>query len=163
MNRYRHLLLLALVVCATVIPVSIVGLRWVAFGAGTAAIVIGIHLALVALAFVFGSASLLGFLANGLHRGFLGKIDTASDGSNIIHRVRGYDLFVWALLRGRERTFREKTLDLARLAEGESVLDVGCGSGTLTIAAKNRVGQLGTATGVDASPEMIGRATKKAR
>jgi len=47
--------------------------------------------------------------------------------------------------------------------EGESVLDVGCGTGTLAIAAKYRVGNLGKATGVDASPEMIGRAKKKAR
>jgi ubiquinone/menaquinone biosynthesis C-methylase UbiE len=57
---------------------------------------------------------------------------------------------VWALLLGRERTFREKTLDLARLAEGEAVLDVGCGTGTLAIAAKNRVGKLGKAMGVAA-------------
>jgi ubiquinone/menaquinone biosynthesis C-methylase UbiE len=70
---------------------------------------------------------------------------------------------VSALLLGGERTSRETTLDLARLAEGESVLDVGCGTGTLAIAAKNRVGTLGKATGVDASLEMIDRAKKKAR
>jgi ubiquinone/menaquinone biosynthesis C-methylase UbiE len=93
----------------------------------------------------------------------LRKADTAGDRSKVAHRARGYDLLVPALLLGRERTFRETTLDLARLAEGESVLDVGCGTGTLAIAAKNRVGTLGKATGVDASLEMIGRAKKKAR
>jgi ubiquinone/menaquinone biosynthesis C-methylase UbiE len=163
MNRYRHLTLLALVVGATAIAASIFGARGVGFGAGTAAIVIGIHVALVALALAFGGASLLGVLANGLHRGFVRHMDTAGDSSKVIHRARAYDLLVWALLLGRERTFREKTLDLARLAEGESVLDVGCGTGTLAIAAKHRVGKLGKAMGVDASPEMIGRAQKKAR
>jgi ubiquinone/menaquinone biosynthesis C-methylase UbiE len=91
------------------------------------------------------------------------RIDTTGEGSRIIHWARGYDLLVWALMLGRERTFRERTLDLARLATGESVLDVGCGTGTLTIAAKHRVGPLGTVTGVDASPEMIARARKKTR
>ena len=86
------------------------------------------------------------------------RIDTAAEGSKVIHWARAYDLLVWALMLGRERTFREKTLDLACLAEGDSVLDVGCGTGTLAILAKNRVGNLGKVTGVDASPEMINRA-----
>ena len=55
----------------------------------------------------------------------------------------GYDLLVWFVSFGRERHFREKTLDLAGLKLGESVLDVGCGSGTLAIGAKSRVGREG--------------------
>jgi SAM-dependent methyltransferase len=39
---------------------------------------------------------------------------------------------------------------------------VGCGTGTLAIAAKRQVGTMGTVYGVDASPEMIARAGKKA-
>jgi ubiquinone/menaquinone biosynthesis C-methylase UbiE len=53
-------------------------------------------------------------------------------------------------------------LTLARLAPGESVLDVGCGTGTLVIAAKRQVGATGKAFGIDASPEMIARAERKA-
>jgi ubiquinone/menaquinone biosynthesis C-methylase UbiE len=64
---------------------------------------------------------------------------------------------------GGERTYREKTLELAGLKTGESVLDVGCGTGTLAIAAKRHVGAAGKAYGIDASPEMIARARKKAK
>jgi len=49
------------------------------------------------------------------------------------------------------------------LSSGEQVLDVGCGTGTLAIAAKQKVGTTGKVYGVDASPEMLSRASKKAR
>src|SRR5260370_7740002 len=81
---------------------------------------------------------------------------------NILHRAFGYDLLVWLLSLGRERDYRENTLDLARVKPGESVLDVGCGTGTLAIAAKRRVGPAGRVCGIDASPEMISRPCKTA-
>lgn len=81
----------------------------------------------------------------------------------ILHQAFGYDLLVWLLSLGGERTYREKTLELAGLKAGESVLDVGCGTGTLAIAAKRHVGSAGQVYGVDASPEMITRARKKAK
>ncbi len=40
---------------------------------------------------------------------------------------------------------------------------MGCGTGTLAIAAKRQVGPTGTLYGIDASPEMIARADRKAR
>jgi ubiquinone/menaquinone biosynthesis C-methylase UbiE len=67
------------------------------------------------------------------------------------------------LTLGRERAFREEMLRPVQLEPGESVLDVGCGTGTLAIAAKRQVGTTGTVYGVDASPEMLARAEKKAR
>jgi ubiquinone/menaquinone biosynthesis C-methylase UbiE len=70
---------------------------------------------------------------------------------------------LWFLSRGKEGEMREKALRLARLSSGESVLDIGCGTGTLAIAAKRRVGESGMACGVDASPQMLARAVKKAR
>jgi ubiquinone/menaquinone biosynthesis C-methylase UbiE len=81
----------------------------------------------------------------------------------VIHSPLRYDLLVWLVSQGRERTFREKTLDLAGLKPGESVLDVGCGTGTLAIAAKRRVGLAGRVHGIDASTEMIARARKKTK
>jgi ubiquinone/menaquinone biosynthesis C-methylase UbiE len=61
--------------------------------------------------------------------------------------ARYYDLLAWLFMRGREGTFREKVLDLARLKFDESVLDVGCGTGTLAISAKQRVGTTGEVYG----------------
>jgi ubiquinone/menaquinone biosynthesis C-methylase UbiE len=81
----------------------------------------------------------------------------------ILHSAARYDLMVWLLTLGRERAFRERILRLARLEPGESVLDVGCGTGTLAIAAKRHVGPSGAVYGIDASPEMISRANKKAK
>jgi hypothetical protein len=79
MSRHRHLIvLLALIVCATSIAVYISGAEWRWFGAGAAATLVGIHVALVALAFVLSGASLLGFVAQRLHGGPM-KIDTAGE------------------------------------------------------------------------------------
>ena len=80
----------------------------------------------------------------------------------VIHRAFLYDLFVWLVSLGRERAYREKNLDLASLNLGDSVLDIGCGTGTLAIAAKQRVGSAGSVYGLDTSPEMLARADKKA-
>ena len=82
----------------------------------------------------------------------------------VLHsEARYYDLLAWLLTLGRERTFRERLTGLAGLRPGDSVLDVGCGTGTLVITAKQRVGQSGVVVGIDASPEMIERAQRKAR
>lgn len=47
---------------------------------------------------------------------------------------------------------------LADLRPGDSVVDLGCGSGREVIAAAGRVGEQGRVFGVDRSPEIIGRA-----
>jgi ubiquinone/menaquinone biosynthesis C-methylase UbiE len=81
----------------------------------------------------------------------------------VLHHAFAYDVVVWLRLFGRERAFREKLIDLARIKPGNAVLDVGCGTGSLAIAAKRPAGPCGTVCGIDASPEMIARAAKKAR
>jgi ubiquinone/menaquinone biosynthesis C-methylase UbiE len=82
----------------------------------------------------------------------------------VLHRAaRYYDLMAWLMMLGREGAFRQKLVNLARLTPGESVLDVGCGTGTLAVAAKRRVGPRGAVCGIDASPEMIAAAGRKAR
>lgn len=81
----------------------------------------------------------------------------------VIRWATQYDLLVKLFTLGRERAMRQRMLDLGRVALGESVLDVGCGTGTLAIAAKRRVGDTGTVDGIDASPQMIERARKKAK
>ncbi len=88
---------------------------------------------------------------------------TTTTAGRVLRSAGAYDLLVYALLGGRERAFRQRVLDLGHVSPGEAILDVGCGTGTLTILAKERVGPAGVARGVDASPEMIARARKKAR
>jgi ubiquinone/menaquinone biosynthesis C-methylase UbiE len=88
---------------------------------------------------------------------------TPSTTGVVLHWAALYDFLMWRAMHGRERDFREKVLHLAHLEPGESVLDVGCGTGTLAIAAKRHVGPTGTVHGIDASPQMIARASKKAR
>jgi ubiquinone/menaquinone biosynthesis C-methylase UbiE len=80
----------------------------------------------------------------------------------VVHWAARYDLLITLLTVGRERRFRQQLLELAHLEAGESVLDIGCGTGTLAIAAKRVVGS-GVVHGIDASPEMIARARRKAK
>jgi ubiquinone/menaquinone biosynthesis C-methylase UbiE len=77
-----------------------------------------------------------------------------------------YDLMEWFfdpfLFRGQLRALRRRTLDLARLQPGEWALDVGCGTGTLAIAAQSRVGATGHVGGIDPGAQQISRARAKA-
>jgi ubiquinone/menaquinone biosynthesis C-methylase UbiE len=70
-----------------------------------------------------------------------------------------YDLMLLRATRGREGAFRKRQLDLARVAAGESVLDVGCGTGTLAIAAARRGAVVHA---LDPSGELLARARRKA-
>ena len=74
-----------------------------------------------------------------------------------------YDILAWILTHGRERQLRERIIGLAGLDAGDVVLDIGCGTGTLAIAAARHVGASGLVCGIDASPPMIARARRKAR
>ncbi|MFN8475604.1 MAG: methyltransferase domain-containing protein [Anaerolineae bacterium] len=77
--------------------------------------------------------------------------------------ARHYDAVVTALTMGRAGRIREATVDLARIQPGDAVLDVGCGTGDLTLAAKSRAGASGLVCGIDAAPEMIEVAKEKAK
>jgi ubiquinone/menaquinone biosynthesis C-methylase UbiE len=80
------------------------------------------------------------------------------------HYAPIYDLlnkFLFSLLLTKERTVREMTLDLAEVRAGERVLEVGCGTGSLTLAACRRVGASGEVYGIDPAPEMIAAARRK--
>ena len=81
---------------------------------------------------------------------------------SVINWAAQYDFVAWLMTLGKERELRERTLSLAGLREGDTVLDVGCGTGTLAIAASRHVGAAGRVRGIDASPPMIARATRKA-
>jgi ubiquinone/menaquinone biosynthesis C-methylase UbiE len=73
-----------------------------------------------------------------------------------------YDGLVNILTLGFARRLRTLTVDHALLQPGEKILDVGCGTGAVTLPAKVRVGKSGEAAGIDPAPEMITVARQKA-
>ena len=72
-----------------------------------------------------------------------------------------YDLAVIITTLGQARRLRKMTVDLAHINPGDNVLDVGCGTGEVTLLAKTRANQ-GIVHGIDPSPEMLAVARKKA-
>ncbi len=70
-----------------------------------------------------------------------------------------FDVFVRATTR--ERSFKEKLLDQARLDDASDVLDVGSGTGTLAIWAKQRHRDL-RIRGLDGDPAIVEQARRKA-
>ena len=73
-----------------------------------------------------------------------------------------YDLVMWFLTFGKEDALRQKIADLIHYQPGEKVLDVGCGTGSLALVAKERVGNAGSVHGIDPAPRQIARARSKA-
>ena len=64
---------------------------------------------------------------------------------------------------GQMRAIKERTHDLLRLAPGHSVLDVGCGPGTDTVALARRVGTGGRVVGLDIDEAMLADAENAAQ
>ena len=73
-----------------------------------------------------------------------------------------YDLSVNLITLGQSWRLRKLTVEQALIKPGDSVLDVGCGTGEVTIPAKVRAGKDGHAYGIDPAPEMIAVARSKA-
>ena len=76
--------------------------------------------------------------------------------------VDSYDSYMKKVTFGREHILRQATIDLAGIQPGQSVLEVGCGTGTLTLAAKRQAGPSGEAAGIDIIPGMIEASRRKA-
>jgi ubiquinone/menaquinone biosynthesis C-methylase UbiE len=73
-----------------------------------------------------------------------------------------YDLLTDILMLGRRARLRQVTVELAGIKAGETVLEVGCGTGDVALAAQARVGAGGSVFGIDPAPEMIAVARAKA-
>ncbi len=97
-----------------------------------------------------------------LHHKELGGASAPQTRGFVWNWARRYDLLMGVVTLGREQAFRQRIADLARLQPGESVLDVGCGTGTLALVARQRVGATGRVSGIDPSPQMIACARHKA-
>jgi len=80
----------------------------------------------------------------------------------LIRWARYYDPCVSLMMLGRRRRLRRTTVALAQVRPGERVLEVGCGTGDVALAAKALAGPNGAVYGIDPSPEMIAVARAKA-
>ncbi len=80
-----------------------------------------------------------------------------------LHWAPQYDIFSRLMGMGVNRPNSRMVIELAKIKPGDTVLDVGCGTGNLTLTAKIAVGPSGSVYGIDASPEMIVVARKKAK
>jgi len=85
-----------------------------------------------------------------------------TEGHTIHSWARYYDLVLGILSLGRERKFRQAALELVSFEPGMHILDVGCGTGSLSIAAKQSLTVDGTVAGIDPSSNMINLAQQKA-
>lgn len=104
-----------------------------------------------------------------IHSHVIGKQDELENTAGHIPQTTGslirwahsYDGWVQIMTLGRAAAIRRRTAELAQISPGNRVLDVGCGTGDLTIEAKVRAGSAGEVTGIDASPEMVNTARQK--
>src|SRR6516165_1203072 len=150
--RKSHLALGVILLGAALVLGVGPALRWVA--ATVVAFPVGVAIAVHLLVVLAGSGAVIAALRS---RGRRDRGHRAEQGVTL-HSARLYDWMALGYTFGREGHLRERTLDAAGITAGEQVLDVGCGTGTLTLAARKRVGASGSVRGVDASPEMIARA-----
>jgi ubiquinone/menaquinone biosynthesis C-methylase UbiE len=84
------------------------------------------------------------------------------------HQEKGISLDILAdyydhLTFTEKSKFRRNQIGLMNIRKGEKVLEVGCGTGTLSILSKISVGESGEVEGIDIAPKMISKAKQKAR
>lgn len=72
-----------------------------------------------------------------------------------------YDPLVWALTAGRVGRLRRATLAAGGVGPGDDVLDAGCGSGALAVAARTTAGPHARVVGMDSSAPMRARARQR--
>ena len=78
-------------------------------------------------------------------------------------RIAGvYDLMNSAMTVGLHHGWRKRAADRAELAEGNSALDLCCGTGDLALELRTRVGASGRVVGADFSERMLELANEKA-
>ena len=68
---------------------------------------------------------------------------------------RLYRSLTWLVFLGREGTLRQRAAMLASVGSGDTVLDLGCGSGANFGAIEARIGDQGRLIGLDYSPGML--------
>ncbi|MDD5758868.1 MAG: methyltransferase domain-containing protein [Desulfobulbaceae bacterium] len=91
----------------------------------------------------------------------MSRIETR--GRHLNHVATLYDPLIDRLSFGREQRFRELTLRHMAITPDEQILDIGCGTGSLTLLAAEQLSAKGSIIGIDAAPKMITLAQAKAK
>lgn len=84
-------------------------------------------------------------------------------GRTLDHAARVYDLLEPILMLGKEAEYDRALVSLLEVAPGDSILDIGCGTGVLTRMIADRLDPEagGGAVGIDAAAKMIRVARRK--
>ncbi|GAA2747007.1 class I SAM-dependent methyltransferase [Kitasatospora cinereorecta] len=96
-------------------------------------------------------------LARFLH----GSADARTGGQTITHG-RSYELFGTVLFGGRRHRVFTRLAELSGARPGDRVLDVGCGTGYLTLRLADAVTPRGSAVGIDPSADVLAHARRRA-
>lgn len=99
----------------------------------------------------------------------MGATSNSIDNQNKSAKTRGhtipwaaiYDPLIRMMSLGNDQTIRAESIAHSGIRPGDSVLDAGCGTGDLTLKAKEREGEKGEVFGVDAAVQMIRAAKRK--
>ncbi len=67
-----------------------------------------------------------------------------------------------ALTPAEKSRLRQKQVELAGIKVGETILEVGCGTGVMSVLSKLKTGNTGKVYGIDIAGKMIAKAGKKA-
>lgn len=73
-----------------------------------------------------------------------------------------YDPAAWILLPLGARRIRASAIELLDLQPGDTVVDLGCGTGANLVALADAVGEAGRVIGVDLSSKMLAQARRRA-
>lgn len=97
------------------------------------------------------------------HRISLGEVRDADAVRRLYNRVApAYDPAAWVFRPLGARRLQERAVDLLQLGPGDTVVDLGCGTGINLLILAEAVGEHGHVIGVDLSAGMLAKAHRRA-